>query len=146
MTLRKSVVPIKLLSRHGPSSRQIIRRFEPDVAVGVGGYASGRCSKWQRAWAFRRLFRSKILMLARQIDCFRQKCRKFVWRMMAWSAIFQGKKLVLTGNPVRRFGGYSSYAGSVAIFYLDLNKKTFIIFGGSLGARTLNQAMAASTE
>ena len=135
-------VLIKLL-RSQYQARKIIRRFKPQVAVGVGGYASGPTLKMAAAMGIPTLIQeqnsyagvtNKLLA--------RQACRICV-AYEGMEKFFPASKIILTGNPVRQ--NLTSEAPTrqeaASFFGLDPEKKTVLVVGGSLGARTLNEAM-----
>ncbi|MBK7872723.1 MAG: undecaprenyldiphospho-muramoylpentapeptide beta-N-acetylglucosaminyltransferase [Saprospiraceae bacterium] len=147
LTLQNLLFPIKLLSSMA-KARQIIRRFKPDVAVGVGGYASGPLLEMATRMGVPALIQEQNSYAGATNRLLSQKVQKICVAYDGMERYFPREKLVLTGNPVRKdLVDIQAMRGeALQYFMLDLNKKTLIIFGGSLGARTLNQAMAASTE
>ncbi len=124
------------------SSRRIIRRFSPHVAIGVGGYASGPVIKAAA--------RRGIPVLIQE----QNSCAGVTNRLLARSArticvayegmekYFPADRLVLTGNPVRdNLVDLSGTAGKAyEEFGLVKGKRVCLLLGGSLGARTLNQS------
>ncbi len=135
------IVIIKLL-RSLRMARKIIREFDPDAAVGVGGYASGPVLRSAAAMGIPTLIQEQNSfagitnkLLAKKADCI---CVAFE----GMEKFFPREKIVMTGNPVRkeimktrseelRREGYS-------FFGLNEKLKTLLIMGGSLGARTIN--------
>ncbi len=123
-------------------SASIIKSFKPDVVVGVGGYASGpvlKLASWKK----------KPIVIQEQ-----NSFPGVTNRLMAMSAekicvafdglekYFDKSKIVITGNPVRKDLIQIADPSIARIhFGLDPNKKTIGIFGGSLGARSINEAM-----
>ena len=145
--LRNLTFPLKLISSIFKAN-SIIRKFKPDVVVGVGGFASGPTL----AVASRRGIPTIIneqnsyagltnKLLAKKTDVI---CVAFP----KMERFFTNSKLVMTGNPVRKDIVHLKGTRNEGIkhFGLDENKKTIIIVGGSLGAKSLNEAMAANTE
>ena len=126
---------------------QIVNRFAPDVVVGVGGYASGpvmRVAAWKR-----------IPLLIQEQNSY----PGITNRLMASKAnvicvafphvikYFNNKHIEITGNPVRKNMKSSvSKMEAYKYFNLDPNKKTLCFFGGSLGARTINDVVLAAKE
>ncbi len=116
--------------------KQIIRDFRPDVGVGVGGYASG-AAMWQAA-------NMGIPILLQEQNGFagvtnkilKNKAAKICVAYEGMERFFPADKIILTGNPVRQnlTEGRKSKNGS---------QKNLLIIGGSLGARTINEAVAA---
>ncbi len=129
-------------------ARKIVRNFQPDIAIGVGGYASGP------------LLRAAI---ARKIPALIQEQNSFAGKTNKWLATkagcicvayegmeryFPRDKLVLTGNPVRNelFSGTHTREEASRWFQLQDSGKTLLVTGGSLGARTLNNAVLANLD
>ncbi len=148
LTWRNLLFPLRLLSSLW-KARRILRRFRPDVVVGVGGYASGPVGEIA--------IRQGIPLLLQEQNSFPGVTNRLLGRkaqricvayegMERW---FPAEKLLLTGNPVRAdiFRGLESKRPEAArTFGLDPQRKTLFVFGGSLGARTLNGALVAMAE
>ena len=118
--------------------RRVIKDFRPDVGVGVGGYASG-AAMWMAA-------KMGIPILLQEQNGFagvtnkllRNKAAKICVAYEGMERFFPADKLILTGNPVRQnltSGKRKKESG-----------KCLLIIGGSLGARTINEAVIASLE
>ena len=124
-------------------ARKIIKEFKPQVAVGVGGYASGatlyECSKMgipcliqeQNSYAG---VTNKIL---------RNRVQKICVAYDGMDSVFPADKIIKTGNPVRQNVLNSPLSKEEARkqFGLEPDKKTILIVGGSLGARTMNESV-----
>ncbi len=124
-------------------AKKIIRDFRPMAAVGVGGYASGpmlnECAKRgipcliqeQNSYAG---VTNKIL--AKKVD-------RICVAYDGMERFFPADKIVKTGNPVRQalLDTKMTKAEALRAFGLDENKKTILIVGGSLGARTVNESV-----
>lgn len=117
--------------------KKIIRDFRPDVGVGVGGYASG-AAMWQAA-------KMGIPILLQEQNGFagvtnkilKNKASKICVAYEGMERFFPADKIILTGNPVRQNllkGEKSKVKG----------EKNLLIIGGSLGARTINEAVKAA--
>ena len=124
-------------------ARIIIKRFCPDVVVGVGGYASGpvlraACSKRIPAVIHESNSYAGITnkLLARKAD-------KICVAYDGMERFFPKKKIMVTGNPVRQELNdcHLQHVQSIRFFDLDTTKQTILILGGSLGARTINQSV-----
>ena len=128
--------------------KKIIRDFRPDVGVGVGGYASG-AAMWQAA-------NMGIPILLQEQNGFagvtnkilRNKASKICVAYEGMERFFPADKIILTGNPVRQNlltakrsnsdSGQTGEAGQGQTW-----KRSLLIIGGSLGARTINEAVLA---
>ena len=124
-------------------SRSIIRNFKPDAAVGVGGYASGPLLYAATMMNIPSLIQEQNSfagvtnrILARRVD-------KICVAYEGMTKYFPGNKIVMTGNPVRQevieIAGKKEEA--MKYFGLDHSKKTLLVIGGSLGARSINTAI-----
>ena len=129
-------------------ARRIIRDFAPHVAVGVGGYASGPTLKEAGAMGIPTLLQEQNSyagvtnkLLAKQANCI---CVAYE----GMERFFPKDKIKLTGNPVRQnlLDAKITHEEAICSFGLDPKKKTVLIVGGSLGARTLNESMIGAWE
>lgn len=147
-SLRQNLaLPFKLW-RSWQAARRIVRDFGPDVAIGTGGYAS---------WAALRVSqRMGVPTLIHEANSYagianRQLARRAQRVCVAYEGMeryFPAERIVLTGNPVRAdlLEVASKRAEGLALYGLKDGRKTLAVVGGSLGARTLNEAMARSTD
>ncbi len=147
LTLRNLVFPFRLLWSI-VKVRGVLKRHKPDIAIGVGGYASGPCLKVAKARGVKTLLQeqnsypgitNKLLGKGADAICVAYpEMEKF----------FPKEKLHFTGNPVRGSIKETKYSKTESLdhFGLDKSKKTILLFGGSLGARTLNEAMKRSYD
>ncbi len=142
LTLDNLSFPIKLLKSIRMASK-IVKEFNPNAVVGVGGYASGPV-----------LFaaqRKKIPTLVQEQNSYAgltnkilaKKADKICVAYPSMDAFFPADRIAYTGNPVRKdilnLEGKKEIA--LAHFGLEAGKKTLLVLGGSLGARTINQAV-----
>lgn len=141
--LLKNITVLWRLMKSRRKARRIIRDFRPHVAVGVGGYASGPTLKEAGAMGIPTLLQEQNSyagvtnkLLAKQAACI---CVAYE----GMERFFPKDKIKLTGNPVRQnlLEATITHDDAVRTFGLDPNKKTALIVGGSLGARTLNESM-----
>ncbi len=141
--LLKNIAVLWRLMKSRRKARRIIRDFAPHVAVGVGGYASGPTLKEAGAMGIPTLLQEQNSyagvtnkLLAKQADCI---CVAYE----GMERFFPKEKIKLTGNPVRQslLEANITHDEAVRTFGLDPKKRTVLIVGGSLGARTLNESM-----
>lgn len=146
LTIRNLLFPIKLFSSLVHAS-QIIRSFKPDVAVGVGGYASGALLEMATRMRVPALILEQNFYAGATNRLLAKKVQRICVAFEGMERYFPAEKIVVTGNPVRNdlLAVSETRAEAQAHFGLDPAKKTLLLFGGSLGAKTLNEAMAAST-
>jgi len=129
-------------------SRRIVRHFNPDVAVGVGGYASGPILKAAG--------RKQVPVLLQEQNSYAGVTNRLLARSACTICVayehmdryFPAERIVLTGNPVRR--NLLELTGDrkkgLEEFNLDDGKKVCLVVGGSLGARTLNQSISEGLD
>ena len=127
----------------------IIKKFNPDVVVGFGGYASGPALRAAANKGIPTILQEQNSYAGVTNKILAQKAKKICVAYEGMEAFFPKEKIILTGNPVRKDIGKGTpkmKEEAIKYFGLDPNKKTIVILGGSLGARTLNQAMEANTD
>lgn len=145
--LKNIGLPFKLL-RSWAMAYSILRHFRPQVVVGVGGYASYPTLK-VASWM-------NIPTLIQEQNSFAGKANIRLARKAALCCVafegmerfFPADRILLTGNPVRKQMLETKLTREQAIRSLGLDpaRKTVLIVGGSLGARTLNQAVLAHLD
>lgn len=147
LTLRNLLFPIKLLSSMW-KARRIVRSFRPDVAVGVGGFASGPTLENACRMGIPALVQEQNSYAGVTNRLLANKVQRVCVAYEGMDRFFPADKIVLTGNPVRSDLARltATKAEAAAHFQLDADKRTVLVFGGSLGALALNEAMAAGKE
>jgi undecaprenyldiphospho-muramoylpentapeptide beta-N-acetylglucosaminyltransferase len=124
-------------------ARKIIDKFKPDVVVGVGGYASGPVLRVAASKGIPTLIQEQNSYAGVTNKILAEKAKKICVAYENMSTFFPEEKIILTGNPVRQdlenVGGKRPHA--MDYFHLDPNKKTILVLGGSLGARTINRSL-----
>ena len=138
-------VLIKLV-RSQWKARKIIKKFKPQVAVGVGGYASGPTLKMAATMGIPTLIQEQNSYAGVTNKLLAKQAKKICVAYEGMDRFFPQEKIILTGNPVRQtlVTEQVSREDAAKHFDLDPNRKTVLIIGGSLGARTLNETMIAN--
>ena len=148
LTFRNLLFPIKLISSL-IKANNIVRQFRPDVVVGVGGYASGPLLKMAARKKIPTVLQEQNSRPGVTNKLLAGSANKICVAYSGMERFFKKEKIVLTGNPVRA-GIFKNLENkkekALAHFGFDKNKKTIFVFGGSLGARTINEAMAAGFD
>jgi UDP-N-acetylglucosamine--N-acetylmuramyl-(pentapeptide) pyrophosphoryl-undecaprenol N-acetylglucosamine transferase len=139
LTIKNLNFPLKLISSI-QNSKKIIKKFQPDVVIGTGGFASGPLLYAATQY--------KIPTLIQEQNSFPGITNKILGPRVdticvayeGLEAFFPAKKIVLTGNPVREDLMVSSKNKKEALahFTLKADKMTLLVLGGSLGARNIN--------
>lgn len=137
-------VIIKLL-RSQWKARKIIKEFRPQVAVGVGGYASGPTLKTAGMMGIPTLIQEQNSYAGVTNKLLAQKADRICVAYEGMEKFFPAEKILLTGNPVRQtlLNDPITREEAAHLFSLDPSRKTILILGGSLGARTINQTLTA---
>ena len=123
--------------------RKIIRDFRPDAGVGVGGYASGAAMKVAARMGVPILLQEQNGFAGVTNKLLKDDAKKICVAYDGMERFFPADKIILTGNPVRQNLENGDRKEAVRHFNLDPKKKTILIIGGSLGARTINESVAS---
>jgi UDP-N-acetylglucosamine--N-acetylmuramyl-(pentapeptide) pyrophosphoryl-undecaprenol N-acetylglucosamine transferase len=140
--LRNILFPIKLVSSLW-KAKKIIEKFKPDVVVGVGGFASGPVLKMAQMKSIPTLIQEQNSYPGITNKLLAGNAETICVAYPQMERFFDSDKIKFTGNPVRKDLLSVELLTSEAMSYFDLdqNKKTIFIFGGSLGARAINNAI-----
>lgn len=124
-------------------ARAIIRDFKPMVAVGVGGYASGPMLNKCADAGIPCLIQEQNSYAGVTNKLLAKKVRKICVAYEGMERFFPANKIIITGNPVRQALLETTMTHEEAVKKLGLNpaKKTILLVGGSLGARTMNESI-----
>ena len=149
---RKSIVknlllPIKLLMSLIKSVR-IIKEFKPDVAVGVGGYASGPLLYAASLLKVPYLIQEQNSYAGITNKNLGKNAKKICVAFEGMEKFFPADKILITGNPIRKetVNIDGKREAAFEFFNLSREKKTILVTGGSLGAGTLNKSMLAGID
>lgn len=142
--LFKNISVIFKLIKSQLMAKQIIKQFKPQVAVGVGGYASGPTLKMAGMLGVPTLIQEQNSYAGVTNKLLAQKASKICVAYEGMERFFPKDKIIMTGNPVRQgLLKQTSHEEAVKSFNLDPQKKVILILGGSLGARTINNTLTA---
>ncbi len=124
-------------------ARRIIKNFRPMVAVGVGGYASGATLYECARMGIPCLIQEQNSYAGVTNKLLAKRVRKICVAYEGMERFFPADKIIMTGNPVRQnvLDSPLSVGDARKAFGLDPDKKTILIVGGSLGARTMNESI-----
>lgn len=137
--------PFKLLSSLNAAKR-IVKEFKPDIAIGVGGYASGPLLRQAGNLNIPTLLQEQNSYAGVTNKILAKNAAKICVAYDNMEQFFPKEKIVFTGNPVRKdiLNISEKREEAVKHFSLDATKKTILIIGGSLGARTINNSIKDS--
>lgn len=147
LTLSNLAFPLKL-ARSLVRAQQIVRDFRPDVAVGVGGYASGPMLLAASLKNIPTLIQEQNSYAGLTNKVLARWAERICVAYPGMEAFFPAAKLKLTGNPVRsdiQFADRQVDAGR-KLFGLEAARPTLLVIGGSQGARTLNESLEAGLK
>jgi UDP-N-acetylglucosamine--N-acetylmuramyl-(pentapeptide) pyrophosphoryl-undecaprenol N-acetylglucosamine transferase len=142
LTLSNLSFPFKVIASL-LKAKKIIKEFQPDVAVGTGGYASGPTLKAACNLGIPALIQEQNSFPGITNKILSKKVQRICVAYEGMEKFFAKEKIILTGNPVRQDiqNTKEKKAEAAKFFGLDPDKKTLLIIGGSLGARTINESI-----
>jgi UDP-N-acetylglucosamine--N-acetylmuramyl-(pentapeptide) pyrophosphoryl-undecaprenol N-acetylglucosamine transferase len=147
LTLKNLLFPLKVLASVWKALR-IIRKFKPDVAIGVGGYASGSLLYAASMKGIPCLIQEQNSFPGITNKILKDRVQTICVAYDKMERFFPSEKIVLTGNPVRK--EITKLEGKrergLEKFNLDSTKKTVLVVGGSLGARSINHSIDANLQ
>ena len=146
--LLKNIPVLIKLFKSQRMARKIVKDFRPHAAVGVGGYASGPTLKVAGSMGIPTLLQEQNSYAGVTNKLLAKQAKKICVAYDGMERFFDKDKIILTGNPVRQGLRNHEVTREEAIrsFNLDPNKKTILILGGSLGARTINQCLMSNLD
>ena len=135
-------LPFKLLKSF-LQVRAIFKKFKPDLAIGVGGYSSFPVLRFAQAKGIKTFIHESNSFAGKSNILLGRKATKIFTGTDGMENFFPKEKIIVTGNPVRNSISDVAITRSEGIkfFSLDEAKKTVLIVGGSLGAKSINEAI-----
>ena len=123
----------------------LIRKFKPDVVIGVGGFASGLTLKIASFIGIPTIIQEQNSFPGMTNRLLSKSATKICVAYEGMERFFPRKKIVFTGNPIRQniISVDSNKEEAFSLFHLNPNKKSVLVLGGSLGALTINQTIAS---
>lgn len=142
LTVQNLAFPVRLL-KSLVKARCIIKDFGPQVAVGVGGYASGPLLLAAGIMGIPYLIQEQNSYAGITNKFLAKKAKKICVAYPNMGAFFPEEKLLLKGNPVRKdiLDVSGKRAQALAHFGLSAERKTLLVIGGSQGAKTINESL-----
>lgn len=147
LSFRNLLFPFKLASSLY-RGRKIIMDYKPDVVVGVGGYASGPILQVASMMKTPTLIQEQNSYPGITNKILAKKVNKICVAYDGMERFFPSEKIIFTGNPVRRdlYDIQINREEAKASFGIDNDHKTVLIFGGSLGARRINESVEGAFD
>lgn len=143
LTLKNLALPFKLLKSLS-LAKNILKDFKPEVVIGVGGYASGPTLKMAQRLGIPTLIQEQNSYPGKTNRLLAKKVKAVCTAYEGLESVFPPATIRLTGNPVREELNRTSISKEEAFNQfpvLDPAKRTILVMGGSLGARTLNEGV-----
>ena len=140
LTMKNLLFPLKLLSSLW-KSRRILKKFNPDVVIGTGGYASAPLLRVASNKGIPCLIQEQNSYAGITNKWLSKRAKSICVAYDGMEQFFPEEKIRLTGNPVRQDLLDIKHKKDEAISFFNLNKdrKTLLVLGGSLGAKRINQ-------
>ena len=147
LTIDNLSFPFKVISSIMKAKR-IIKSFRPDAAVGTGGYASGPMLRVASGMKIPTLIQEQNSFPGITNKLLSGRVNKICVAYSGMEKYFPKEKLILTGNPVRQdiLSLEGKRTEAIKFFELNPDKRTLLVIGGSLGARTINESIAGCLE
>ena len=146
--LLKNIPVLYKLAKSLWMTRKILKDFKPQVAVGVGGFASGPTLKAASKMGIPILIQEQNSFAGVTDKLLAKSADKICVAYEGMDNFFPADHIILTGNPVRQnlLTHQANHDEAVKCFGFDNTKKIILILGGSLGARTINDTMKAAID
>jgi UDP-N-acetylglucosamine--N-acetylmuramyl-(pentapeptide) pyrophosphoryl-undecaprenol N-acetylglucosamine transferase len=145
--LKNLTLPYKILMSH-IGARKILREFKPDAVIGVGGFASMPVLYAAQGMHIPTFIQEQNSFAGKSNKILGRKAKAICVAYENMAKFFPANKIIITGNPVRKNISQMNISRQEgqAWLSLDANKKTLLIIGGSLGAKSINETINAHLE
>ena len=142
----KNIAVLRDLLRSMKQAKGIIEEFKPDVAIGVGGYASGAAMKAAAQLHIPVLLQEQNGFAGITNKLLRKDASTICVAYEGMERFFPKEKIVLTGNPVRQTLTDGNRDEALHYYGFSPDRRTLLVIGGSLGARTINQSITSHLD
>ena len=135
-------LPLKIIKSFFQVST-IFKQFKPHVVIGVGGYSSYPVLRFAQGKNIPTFIHESNSFAGKSNIMLGKKAVKIFTASDSMQQFFAEEKIILTGNPVRQAISHNSVSKELALNYfaLNANKKTVLVVGGSLGAKSINETI-----
>ena len=146
--LLKNIKVLWMILKSQRMAKRVIKRFAPHAVVGVGGYASGPTLKMAAGMGIPTLIQEQNSYAGVTNKILAKKAKMICVAYEGMERFFPKEKIMMTGNPVRKslIEMRANRTEAMKAMGLDENRKCILIVGGSLGARSINEAVLANIE
>jgi UDP-N-acetylglucosamine--N-acetylmuramyl-(pentapeptide) pyrophosphoryl-undecaprenol N-acetylglucosamine transferase len=140
-------LPFKLIKSFW-QVRSIIKTFQPDAVIGVGGYSSFPVLRYAQTQGIATFIHEANSFAGKSNMLLGKKASKIFVATDGMEKFFPADKIMITGNPVRQniVNNTVSRSEGIGFFGLEPGKKTVFVTGGSLGAKGINEAIDAGID
>ncbi|MFT3702691.1 MAG: undecaprenyldiphospho-muramoylpentapeptide beta-N-acetylglucosaminyltransferase [Agriterribacter sp.] len=140
-------LPIKII-RSFLQVKKIVTDFKPDAVIGVGGYSSFPALRYAQQKNIPTFIHEANSFGGKANIQLSKRAKKVFTGGDGMEQFFPANKIMVTGNPVRKtiVSNTISKKEGLDFFGLSADKKTILVTGGSLGAKTINEAVAANID
>ena len=147
LTLSNLAFPFKVLSSLR-KAKKILKSFKPDAVIGTGGFASGPMLQVAAKHGIPTLIQEQNSYAGVTNKLLSKKVDRVCVAYAGMEKFFPKEKIILTGNPVRQdiLHLEGKRERGLELFGIDGNKRTILVIGGSLGARTINESISLCLE
>lgn len=147
LALSNFMLPFKIIGSM-MKARKIVKTFNPEVVVGVGGYASGPTLKASTMLRVPAMVQEQNSFPGKTNKLLSKSVQKICVAYEGLERFFPKEKIILTGNPTRKnmVDTEGKRSEAYEFFGCSPDKKTVLIIGGSLGARTLNESVVENLK
>jgi UDP-N-acetylglucosamine--N-acetylmuramyl-(pentapeptide) pyrophosphoryl-undecaprenol N-acetylglucosamine transferase len=145
--IKNITLPVKLVKSF-LQVRSIFKKFKPDAAIGVGGYSSFPVLRFAQARGIKTFIHESNSFAGKSNILLGKKATKVFTGTEGMQQFFPADKIMLTGNPVRNSISDKEVPKAEALHFFSLKegKPTLLVVGGSLGAKSINEAVDAGLE
>jgi UDP-N-acetylglucosamine--N-acetylmuramyl-(pentapeptide) pyrophosphoryl-undecaprenol N-acetylglucosamine transferase len=146
--LKNIGLPLKLVKSF-LQVRRIIGKFRPQAVIGVGGYSSFPVLRYAQSRGIATFIHESNAFAGRSNQLLGKKATRVFVAGSGMERFFPAERLQVTGNPVRPAivqAGALDKGEALSFFGLDSGKRTVLVVGGSLGARSINEAVEAELD
>jgi len=147
LTLKNLAFPLKVISSM-IKARKIIRRFKPDIVIGVGGFASGPTLRVASNMGILTLIQEQNSFPGITNKLLAKKVNRICVAYEGMEKYFPKEKIVLTGNPIRKemIEIQGKEEAALKLFNLSAEKPVVLVIGGSQGALSINKSIHAQLD
>lgn len=140
-------LPFKLIKSFW-QVRSLFRQFKPDAAIGVGGYSSFPVLRYAQSKGIPTFLHESNSFAGKSNIMLGKNATRIFTGTDGMEKFFPANKILVTGNPVRTGIAHSSVsrAEGIRFFSLEEGKQTVLVIGGSLGAKSINEAIDRNLE